>query len=132
MRFFTLTLIICVLVIALTACNSNPPSVINYVDTPLEGDIVQGEILFTSGKDLAPPCVACHIPDAPASPDLAGFAERAASQVEGQSAHEYAFYAITEPAQFIAGGYGNAMYNMYDEILTPQEIADLIAYILTL
>ncbi|MDQ7035835.1 MAG: cytochrome c [Anaerolineae bacterium] len=127
-----LILITHVLIIVLTACNPNPPSVINYADVPREGDVAQGEILFTSGKNSAPPCILCHIPESPASPDLAGFAERADSQVEGQSAHEYAFYSITEPAQFIAEGYGNAMYNQYDEIFTPQEIADLIAYLLTL
>lgn len=121
----------CTMLIFVTACQQNPPSVVGYAAIPTEGDIANGEIIFNSGKDGVPPCSACHLPNSPASPDLAGFSERAASRVEGQSAHEYAFYSITEPARFIVEGYGNAMYNQYDEALTEQEIADLIAYILT-
>jgi mono/diheme cytochrome c family protein len=122
----------CILVIFLSACNANPTSVVGYEAIPTEGDVARGEVLFTSGKELAPPCSGCHIPNAPASPDLAGFGEVAATRVEGESAHEYAFYSITEPGRFIVEGYGNAMYNMYDEALTPQDLADLIAYILSL
>ena len=129
MRFRTLLL---VLTLLLTACNANPPSTITFADIPTEGDAAHGEVLFNSGKDLAPACAGCHLPNAPASPDLAGFGARAGTQVAGQSAREYAFYSITEPARYIVPPYGNAMYNMYDEAFTVQEIADLIAYILTL
>ena len=125
-------LLSCLLVIILSACNANPTSVVNYEAVPTEGDVARGEALYNSGKELAPPCSGCHIPNAPASPDLAGFGAVAATRVEGQTAHEYAFYSITEPGRFIVEGYGNAMYNMYDEALTPQDIADLIAYILRL
>jgi len=119
------------ILLILVACSPNPPSVIGYTLIPTDGDVARGEALFNTGKDLAPACSACHIPNSPASPDLAGFGAVAASRVEGQTAHEYAFYSITEPGRFIVEGYGNAMYNMYDEALTEQEIADLIAYILT-
>jgi hypothetical protein len=54
----------------------------------------------------------------------------AGERVEGESAREYTFYAIAEPGRYIVEGYGNAMYNRYDENLSPQEIADLIAYLL--
>lgn len=121
-----------IVLVMMTACSPNPPSVILYNAIPSDGDAANGEILYNSGKDLAPACSACHMPDSPASPDLAGFGERAATQVDGQSAHEYAFYSITEPGRFIVEGYGNAMYNMYDEVFTEQEISDLIAYILSL
>jgi hypothetical protein len=67
-----------------------------------------------------------------ASPDLAGFADRAGEQVEGQDAREYAFYSITEPGRYVVEDFGNVMYDQYDEKLTPQQIADLIAYLLTL
>jgi mono/diheme cytochrome c family protein len=121
-----------VIVLVISACSTNPPSVIGYDAIPSGGNAANGEVLFTSGKDQVPPCIACHLPNSPASPDLAGFGERAASRIAGQSAHEYAFYSITEPARFIVEGYGNAMYNQYDEAFTAQDIADLIAYILSL
>jgi mono/diheme cytochrome c family protein len=113
-------------------CDNNPPSVISLTEIPSNGDAERGAVLFTTGKNPAPPCAVCHLPGAPASPDLAGFAARAGSQVAGESAAEYAFYSITEPARFITPPYGNAMYNLYDEAFTSQEIADLIAYLLTL
>jgi mono/diheme cytochrome c family protein len=124
--------IIVTVLLLMTACNANPPSVVSLTDIPAEGDAARGEVLYNTGKDLAPACAGCHLPNSPASPDLAGFGERAATQVDSESAHEYAFYSITEPGRFIVPGYGNAMYNQYDEALTEQEIADLIAYILTL
>jgi mono/diheme cytochrome c family protein len=125
-------ILIAIVLMLMTACNANPPTVLSLDDIPAEGDAARGEVLFMTGKDLAPACAGCHQPNSPASPDLAGFGERAATQVEGESAHEYAFYSIAEPGRFIVPGYGNAMYNQYDEALTAQEIADLIAYILTL
>ena len=116
----------------LSACNANPPSIISYDALPATGDIERGAALFSQQINLAPPCFACHNETAAASPALAGFGERAGTRVEGQDAREYAFYSIVEPGRFIVEGFGNAMYNQYDENLSPQEIADLIAYLLSL
>lgn len=129
MRILIVTLIMLFL---LTACNPNPPSVISYEDVPLDGDSAHGEELFNSAIKSAPPCSSCHIPDSPASPDLAGLSERAGSRVEDMDAREYIFYSIVEPARFIVEDYGNVMWNRYDESLSPQDIADLIAYLLSL
>lgn len=129
MRILTLAFI---LLLTLTACNPNPPSVLSYENLPLEGDVERGSELFNQPVNSAPPCSACHMPESPASPNLAGFNERASTQVEEQDAREYAFYSITEPARFIVEDFGNVMWNQYDESLTAQDIADLIAYVLSL
>ena len=129
MRILILTFI---LLLLLTACNPNPPSVLYYENLPAGGDVARGEELFNTAINSAPPCSACHIPNSPASPDLAGLAERAASRVEGQEAQEYIFYSIVEPARYIVDGYGNVMWNQYDESLSAQDIADLISYLLSL
>lgn len=123
-------LLILLLCLVLSACTA-APSTIAYADVPQTGDPVRGEELFNTQVNLAPPCVACHIPANTASPTLDGFGAIAGSRVDGESAHEYAFYSITEPSRYIVEGFGDAMYNQYDENLTAQDIADLIAYILS-
>jgi mono/diheme cytochrome c family protein len=124
-------LILMALLGLLTSCNSKPPSAITYASVPQDGDPVRGEQLFTAGTGGTAPCGACHTANNPASPDMEGYGERAENRVAGQDAWEYTFYSITEPWRFIVEGYGNAMPNNYDEVLTPQDIADLIAYLLT-
>lgn len=120
------------LMLAVAACSPNPPSTIAYDALPAEGDIARGQQLFNLLPNQAPPCWACHNETATASPDLTGYSDLAATRVEGESAREHTFYSITEPGRFLVEGYGNAMYNQYDEKLTPQDIADLIAYLLSL
>ena len=79
-------------------------------------------------------CNSCHLIGqlGGASPNLTGYGTLAGTRVAGQSAHEYTFYAITEPGQYLAENFGNVMPDKYDDKLKPQDIADLIAYLLTL
>ncbi|GAB5491192.1 MAG: hypothetical protein Phog2KO_14070 [Phototrophicaceae bacterium] len=114
-----------ILVFLLSACGTNAPSEIAYADLPETGDSANGEILYREQT-----CIACHIDGATGAPSLSDYAERAGTTVAEQDAREYTFYSIVEPAQHIAEGYGNAMPNTYDNTLTSQEIADLIAYLL--
>lgn len=120
-------LIMPVLLFALVACSPTPPSKIAYEELPDSGDAVNGENLFTVMT-----CEGCHVEDATGSPLLDGIWERAGSIVEGQSARKYLFYSIVEPWQYVAEEYGNAMPHTYDDTMTPQEIADLIEYLIGL
>lgn len=106
-------------------------SVISYADLPAQGDVANGERLFNQLDGLAPSCVNCHQEGAQAAPHIvvADYPQLAANRVEGQDAREYTFHAIANPGQHIVEGYGNAMYNRYDENLTPQQIADLVDYL---
>ena len=122
-----LTIIAITMTLIFTACNANPPSTISFEALPESGDIANGERLFTEQA-----CFACHTNEATGSPLLDGLSERAGSTIEGQSAREYIFYSITEPAQYIPEGFGNVMPNNYDENMTVSEIADLIEYLLSL
>ena len=122
--------IVCLLL--LSACETNPPSVIPYGDLPASGDVNRGAVLFDRQSDLVPACSSCHNETSTASPDMSGFGSRAGTTVAGEDAREYIFYSITEPGRYVVEGFGNAMYNQYDENMTPQEIADLIAYLLAL
>ncbi|MEM6527508.1 MAG: cytochrome c [Chloroflexota bacterium] len=119
-----------VLALILAACGGSE-SVVSYADLPTEGDPVRGEALYFQASGLSPACSACHVAEAAGAPVLdENYPALAAQRVAGQDAHEYTFYAIVEPGQYIVEGYGNAMYNRYDENLEPQDIADLIAYLL--
>jgi hypothetical protein len=48
------------------------------------------------------------------------------------SAADYARNSILNPAAYVVSGFANLMYAQYGQQLSPQETADLIAYILTL
>ena len=117
-------------VLVLSACGGGAASAIAYEDLPPSGDPEKGEALFNESVNRMPACIACHIEGAAAAPYLADFAAVAGERVPEQSAREYTFYAITEPGQHIVEGYGNAMYADYDNRLSPEQIADLIAYLL--
>jgi mono/diheme cytochrome c family protein len=104
-----------------------------------EGDPSRGELVAA-----AQGCVACHI-STPAGP-----AWRASAQQEGigaraetritqpdytgtaQDAYHYLFESIVLPGVFLVEGYGDQMPHEYSETLSPQDTADLIAYLLTL
>lgn len=118
--------------VLLMGCANTPESVIPYSEIPETGDVARGEALYNESISLAPTCASCHNAEGGGSPDLTGYGEIAGTRVEGQDAHEYTFYSIAEPWRYIVDGYGNAMYNLYDDRLTPQQIADLIAYVLSL
>ncbi len=120
------------LVVLAAGCSNEPESKIPYSALPAEGDPVRGERLYNELASPLPPCSSCHNEEANASPLLERYSEIAGSRVEGQNAHEYTFYSIVEPWRHVVDGYGNAMYNEYDDRLQPQDIADLIAYVLSL
>ncbi|HLA43828.1 MAG TPA: cytochrome c [Aggregatilineales bacterium] len=121
------------LILILAACKDDK-SKIPYRDLPPEGDPVNGVRLFNMEVNRAAACSACHSVDGTdtGTPSLKGFAARAGERVAGQDAREYTFYSIVEPGRHIVDDFGNAMYDGYDEKMTAQQIADIIAYLLRL
>lgn len=97
-----------------------------------EGDAANGEVLFKG--ELG--CFGCHLP--PGAPDIApdmnGISSRAGERVEGLSTEEYIRESIQVPCSFVAEAdtYTCLMPQDYGDRLTPQDLADLIAYLLTL
>jgi cytochrome c553 len=98
------------------------------------GDAAHGAQLFTERVNGAPECSSCHNVDDTTlvGPGMQGFVERAGSRVEGQSAEVYAYTSITQPAAHVVSGFSNTMYTQYGRQLSAQQIADLIAYLLSL
>lgn len=108
------------------------------------GDVANGELLFANGKEAAPACVTCHMIEqdmALVGPSMVGIADRAATQVEGESAEEYLYKSIMEPNAYLvpdtetniyAAGGTSLMFQQYADYLTEDEANDLVAYMLTL
>jgi len=118
---------------ALIAACSSKDTQYSYSDLPAS-DAAHGATLFAQSVNEAVACSSCHSVDgtAGAGPTLANFAAEAGGRVSGQSAGEYTFYSLLRPAKFLVSGYSNIMPTNYEEKLSRQDTADLIAYVLTL
>jgi cytochrome c551/c552 len=110
------------------------------------GDAVAGEAAVTARG-----CVACHI-SADASVALVGPAWLAAQSADGkgladhvaerwqdagytgkaQAIPEYLYESISNPTAYLVAGYQPAMPANYGQLLGPQELADIIAYLTAL
>ncbi len=80
-------------------------------------------------------CRVCHslVPGkVVVGPSLDGVATRAADRVPGMSAKEYLRQSIVDPSAYVVEGFPDAMLKNFDELLTDQEIDDLVAFLLTL
>jgi mono/diheme cytochrome c family protein len=95
------------------------------------GDASRGQTLFTSQ-----PCASCHslTPDQVlVGPSLAGVATRAQTRVPGYSAGEYIYESVVHPGAYVNEGFQDGlMPQNFGETLTPQQLADLVAYLHTL
>lgn len=105
----------------------------------LVGDPVRGEDIFRHGLNGAPPCVTCHNPLVAGrgttfaiGPGLKDISERGATRVEGLTAPEYIEDSIRHPANFVVAGYSPIMPTVFGEQYSDQDIADLLAFLMTI
>jgi sulfur-oxidizing protein SoxX len=105
------------------------------------GDPQAGRRLFNGQIALddlaATPCSQCHSAEpggiSSLGTNLSNIGNRSATTVPGQSAEEYLRTSIVDPDAFLAGNFQDGlMYRRYGSALTPQQINDLVAYMLTL
>lgn len=119
----------------LAACSVEMPRIsFDSLDFDL-ADAGSGEKLYNQSNNEAPACAACHSISGASSSignSLAGVADLAADRVAGQSAEEYLYWSILRPGQHLVAGYSNLMYADYEDSLEAADLADLIAYLLTL
>jgi len=96
-----------------------------------KGDATAGQAVFTSAG-----CVACHSLEPGVKivgPSQAGLATRAATQKPGYSAELYLYESITQPNAYLVEGFQpDLMLKTFKETLMPQDLADVIAFLLTL
>jgi mono/diheme cytochrome c family protein len=109
------------------------------VQGPQIGHPERGMALFRSGTASSPACATCHasLPNQRRAsyhggPSLAGIGQRAAERVPGMSASAYLVESILHPRRYLVSGYSNMMFARYTDHLTTRDIADIVAYMLTL
>jgi|TARA_B110000263_G_C15168606_1_gene445824 cytochrome c2 len=95
----------------------------------LVGDSANGETLFGVNG-----CSGCHSTGANSivGPGLSDVGATAATRVDGESADEYLTHAIVAPNDFLVDGYPGIMPLTFGDSLSKQEIADLVAYLVSL
>jgi cytochrome c len=120
-----------------------PPTATQAAPQPealtLSGDPKHGEDIFRHGINDAPACANCHSTNPKnkgmgfaLAPNLSGLAERAGSRVEGEDAKQYVYQSITDPTAFVVSGYQPIMYGGFGKKMSQQDIADLMAFVLSL
>lgn len=130
------TLLMIMVVLGLMACqDDSKEAAFTVADLPTERDAEAGKQLFEDGDGDAPACKACHSTggeDGATGPGLGGIGSEAGDRVEGESAENYLLNSIIAPGKHVVEGYRNNMFSQYDDKLSKQQIADLIAYLLIL
>jgi cytochrome c551/c552 len=90
------------------------------------GNPANGETLLTTYG-----CIACHRSTTNIAPSFEGIAERAAEEQPPLTAAQYIHESIINPNAFVVEGYPPAMPPNYADRLSDQELADIIAYLLS-
>ncbi|MCH8088509.1 MAG: c-type cytochrome [Chloroflexi bacterium] len=109
----------------------DPTSTPTSVSQPA-GDPAAGEQVFTTASPLT--CSTCHSIDGTTGlgPSLQGIATRAETRVPGLSAGEYITQSILDPNAFVVDGFPpSLMPQNFSETLTTQDIADVVAFLLS-
>jgi cytochrome c2 len=101
------------------------------------GDAENGKVLFETFYDqVSFACATCHHVDTEdrlIGPGLLNVSTRAATRVEGLDALDYIHTSIVNPSAFVVPDYPDGlMPQVYEQILSEDEIQDIIAYLFTL
>lgn len=124
-----------------TATHTPSPAPTEAADEPtspaalsLVGDPVRGEQLFRVGDNSAPPCISCHALGASRfglGPAMVDVEARVANRRPGLPAKDYLYQSITDPWLYVVPGYRNIMPGVYFELYDDQDLADLIAFLMS-
>jgi cytochrome c551/c552 len=100
----------------------------NITDGLPEGNAESGERLFTSSG-----CVGCHSQkkdERMVGPSFYNLWDTAATRVPGLSSKEYLYQSIVDPNKFVVDTFQpNLMQQNYAAQLSPQQMADILAWI---
>lgn len=133
---FNRILFLLIITLICTSCNQYVELLLN--EQVAVGNAERGAILFAEGTgDESPTCASCHKVSANdvgfvIGPILEDISTIAATRIEGVTAEEYLRDSILNPEAFRVPGSRVTMFPDYANYLTEQDVADLIAYLLTL
>jgi mono/diheme cytochrome c family protein len=121
-----------VLILLLCAACAPAGPTVSTIDLP-EGDAANGEALFSQTLNGLPECSSCHSLDGTrgTGPTLQGFGDVAGERRRGEDALTYTMHSIVSPNQYILPGFSGLMPPTYGQVLERQELADLIAFVLS-
>jgi mono/diheme cytochrome c family protein len=117
---------------------ATPESTLEATAVVLVGDAARGDMIFHQGIAPAPACINCHNPNVTGKngfalgPGLKGISTNAATRVEGLTSEQYIEQSIRHPSAYIVGGFRDIMYPNFSTDYSDQNIADLVAYLMTL
>ena len=100
------------------------------LETPLPiGDATIGETLFTEEYG----CNACHSLDGSTlvGPSLQGISQRAGERIDGYTAEQYLRESILLPCDYVVDGFECLMPQDYGDRMEAEDLANIIAYLLT-
>ncbi len=129
--------------IAVTALPVTLPTAVPAVEVPVSraaiiipGDPEAGRLLFNTVQPAAGmACATCHranSEDRLIGPGLLNLESRAAQRVPGLTAREYIHTSIVQPNAYIVDGYSDIMPKNWGKVFTPEQMDDLIAYLMSL
>lgn len=102
----------------------------------VEAALANANVTRGQSLTLSNACIGCHSNDAKqmmVGPTWHNIGETAATRVEGESAEVYLYNSIVHPNAYLVPGYlAGIMIQTYGQTLSDQDIADLIAYLLSL
>ena len=126
-KFVIFPVLVLVLVLSLAACGGGSAPAVS-------GDATAGQKVYSG--EAAPACSSCHSLEPGTTivgPSLATIGAEAGSRQSGQSASDYLHQSIVEPDAYVVEGFAaGLMPGTYGGALSEQQIADLVAYLLTL
>jgi mono/diheme cytochrome c family protein len=101
------------------------------------GDPAAGEEMFNMFvAEVSFACSTCHLPNSEAQligPGLLNISIRAADRVEGETAEEYIHNSILHPSEHVVEGFPDMlMPQTYADILSDEQVDNLVAYLFTL
>lgn len=107
------------------------------IEAPPPPDAARGQEIFAKGVNGSPSCVGCHHLVSSEigfalGPSLQGLRNRAGTRIPNMSAEAYLIDSILHPEDFIVPGYRNIMYPKFADHFSEQDVADLVAYLMTL
>jgi mono/diheme cytochrome c family protein len=114
-----------------TPTPTTPPTDFTPTEASITGDPVRGQTLFVGVGN----CAACHAVTGDTrlvGPSLAGIAVSAGSRVQGQSAAEYLLAVLIDPSKIVPSQLPGVMPTTYGQQFNTQDLADMVAYMLTL